>query len=142
MADTGLLITHAFNENTNTKAELYKKMMLGKLEVNEGMILENLVAQMLVAAGHKLYFFSSYSKTDASERMEIDFLISKQAITNRHNVSAVEVKAGNNHTATSLLKFKAKYSNMLHRQYLLSFSDLRLSPDNIYLLPAYMAPLL
>lgn len=142
MADTGLLITHSFDENTNTKAELYKKMMLGKLEVNEGMILENLVAQMLVTAGHRLYFFSSYSKTDASERMEIDFLVSKQTITNRHNVSAVEVKSGNNHTATSLLKFKNKYSSMLHRQYLLSLSDVRLSADNIYHLPAYMAPLL
>lgn len=142
MADTGLLITHAFDENTNTKAELFKKMMLGKLEVNEGMIFENLVAQMLVAAGHRLYFFSSYSKTDAAERMEIDFLVSKQDTTNRHNVSAIEVKSGSNHTATSLLKFKRKYSSMLHRQYLLSFSDLTLTTDNIYHLPAYMAPLL
>ena len=42
---------------------------------NEGMILENIVSQMLVSAGRKLYFFSRNNRDDSSETMEIDFLI-------------------------------------------------------------------
>ena len=45
------------------KTKCNKKMALtcsavfnNKLEVNEGMLVENIVAQMLRAAGHKLYF--------------------------------------------------------------------------------------
>lgn len=62
MADTGLLVSHAFNENGIVSTRLYQKLMLGKLEVNEGMLMENVVAQMLLAAGHKLYFFGSSRK--------------------------------------------------------------------------------
>ena len=50
MADTGLLISHAFDENTIVSEEVYKKLLLGKLEFNEGMIVENIVAQMLVGS--------------------------------------------------------------------------------------------
>ena len=45
-----------FDENGIVSADLYRKLMLGKLVINEGMLTENIVAQMLVAAGHKLYF--------------------------------------------------------------------------------------
>ena len=62
MADTGLLISHAFNENTIVSENLYNKLLVDKLEFNGGMIVENIVAQMLRSAGHKLYFFSKYSK--------------------------------------------------------------------------------
>ena len=77
MADTGLLISHAFDENGIVSEELYKKLLFDKLEVNKGMIVENVVAQMLVASGHKLYFYSCSCREDKEERMEIDFLIAK-----------------------------------------------------------------
>ena len=57
--------------------------MFDKLEVNQGMLVENIVAQMLKAAGHNLFFFSNSSRTSAEDRMGIDFLIAKQAITSR-----------------------------------------------------------
>ena len=85
MADTGLLLSMAFDENTIVSEELYRKLLLDKLEVNAGMLMVNLVAQMLRAAGHKLYFYSNNSREEASDRMEVDFLISKSAITSRHN---------------------------------------------------------
>jgi len=56
MADTGLLVSHAFDAHGNIPIEVYQKLILGKLEMNEGMIVENIVAQMLVASGHRLYF--------------------------------------------------------------------------------------
>lgn len=102
MADTGLLISHAFNENTIVSENLYNKLLVDKLEFNGGMIVENIVAQMLRSAGHKLYFFSKYSKDDAKERMELDFLIAKDTITSKHNISPIEVKSTNRYTLTSL----------------------------------------
>lgn len=141
MADTGLLISHSFDENGIVSNELYKKLMLGKLEINEGMLMENIIAQMLVAAGHKLYFFSSYSKENPESRMEIDFLVSKMTTTSRHNVSAIEVKSGKNYTLSSLEKFRKKYGNMLHKRYVLHTSDWTVTDDIIFL-PLYMASLL
>lgn len=102
MADTGLLISHAFDENGIVSEEIYRKLLFDKLEVNKGMIVENIVAQMLVASGHKLYFYYNPSRDDASLRMEIDFLIAKSKITSRHNISPIEVKSGGRYTLTSL----------------------------------------
>ena len=86
MADTGLLISHAFDENGIVSEEIYKKILFDKLEVNMGMIVENVVAQMLVASGHKLYFYSNPSREDKNARMEIDFLIAKDKISNRGKI--------------------------------------------------------
>ena len=96
MADTGLLISHAFDEENIVKTELYKKILFDKLEINNGMIIENIVAQILVSTGHKLYFYSNPSNTDVDSKMEIDFLISKNQITSRHNICPIEVKSNKN----------------------------------------------
>ena len=53
MADTGLLISHAFDEKELVSNELYRKLLMDKLEVNAGMLIENIVAQMLTAADRK-----------------------------------------------------------------------------------------
>ena len=52
-------------------------LLFDKLSVNNGMLMENMVAQMLTAAGYRLYFFSKSSRENADERMEIDFLIAR-----------------------------------------------------------------
>ena len=141
MADTGLLISHAFDENGIVSEEIYKKLLFDKLEVNKGMIIENIVAQMLTASGHKLYFYSNSSREDCESRMEIDFLISKSKIGNRHNISPIEVKSSKNYTLTSLRKFQKKYAEQLHIPYVLHTSDLK-EEDGIVYLPVYMTPLL
>jgi len=141
MADTGLLISHAFDENGLVSEEIYKKLLFDKLEVNKGMIMENIVAQMLTASGHKLYFYSNPSRDDASLRMEIDFLTAKSKISNRHNISPIEVKSSKNYTLTSLRKFKEKYKEQLHIPYVLHPNDLK-EEDGILFLPLYMTPLI
>ena len=141
MGDTGLLISHAFDENELVNEEIYKKILFGKLEVNEGMIMENIVAQMLSASGHKLYFYSNSSRDDKDARMEIDFLISKSKISNRHNISPIEVKSSKNYTLTSLRKFIKRYSEQLNEAYVLHMNDLKIE-DGIIYLPLYMTPLL
>lgn len=141
MGDTGLLISHAFDENGIVSEEIYKKLLFDKLEVNKGMIVENIVAQMLVASGHKLYFYSNPSRDDADSRMEIDFLTAKSKISSRHNISPIEVKSGKNYTLSSLRKFREKYAEQIYVSYLLHTGDLK-EADGILYLPLYMAPLL
>ena len=141
MADTGLLISHAFDENGIVSEEIYKKLLFDKLEVNKGMIMENIVAQMLVASGHKLYFYNNPSRDDASLRMEIDFLIAKSKITSKHNISPIEVKSGGKYTLTSLKKCREKYTEQLDTLYVLHKNDLKVEEGIVYL-PLYMTPLL
>ena len=141
MADTGLLFSHAFNENAIVSENLYNKLLVDKLEFNGGMIVENIVAQMLRSAGHKLYFFSKYSKDDAKERMELDFLIAKDTITSKHNISPIEVKSTNRYTLTSLKKCIAKYGSYLATPYVLHTADLKVE-EGITYLPLYMTGLL
>ena len=141
MADTGLLISHAFDANEIVSEDLYRKILLDKLEMNSGMIVENIVAQMLRTAGHKLFFYSNSSMTDKDSRMEIDFLIAKSKITTRHNISPIEVKSSARYTLTSLRKCIAKYGSYLSTAYVIHPADLR-EEDNILYLPLYMCPLL
>lgn len=141
MADTGLLISHAFDENGIVSEEIYKKLLFDKLEVNKGMIMENIVAQMLVASGHKLYFYNNPSRDDASLRMEIDFLIAKSKITSKHNISPIEVKSGGKYTLTSLKKCREKYTEQLDTLYVLHKNDLKVEEGIVYL-PLYTTPLL
>ena len=141
MADTGLLISHAFDTNEIVSEDLYRKILLDKLEMNSGMIIENIVAQMLRTAGHKLFFYSNSSMTDRDSRMEIDFLIGKGKITARHNISPIEVKSSTRYTLTSLKKCIAKYGSYLSTAYVIHPADLK-EEDNIIYLPLYMCPLL
>ena len=141
MGDTGLLVSHSFDERGIVSEEIYQKLMFGKLEVNEGMLVENMVAQMLRASGYKLYFYSNNSRTSADDRMEIDFLIAKPKVTSRHNISPIEVKSGKTYTITSLKKCIAKYGPQLSTPYVLHDKDVKVE-DGIVYLPLYMAPLL
>ena len=143
MADTGLLISHAFDENGLVSEEIYKKLLLGKLEVNKGMLLENIVSQMLTASGHKLFYYSNASRADNGSRMEIDFLIAKSKISDRHNISPVEVKSGRSYTLSSITKFIKKYHEHLHVPYVLHTGDYSSAGEgDIIFIPVYMTPLL
>ncbi len=56
MGDTGLLVTQIMKNRDSTDEDLYKAVIIDNLGINQGMIVENIVAQMLRAAGHELYF--------------------------------------------------------------------------------------
>ena len=141
MADTGLLISHAFDEKGKVPVELYQKLLLNKLEVNQGMIVENIVAQMLATNNHKLYFYSNSSRDNASDRMEIDFLIAKNKLTARHNITPIEVKSSQRYTLSSLRKCRDKFGEYLATPIVLHGADLK-ENDGILYLPLYMTPCL
>ena len=139
--DTGLLLSMTFNEKNIVNEEIYKKILFDKLSFNEGMILENIVAQMLVCSNKKLYFFSRNERDNQDETMEIDFLISKDKITSKHNIIPIEVKSGTRYTFTSLKKLEKKYKDYLDKAIIIHTKDLSIE-DNILYLPVYMTSLL
>lgn len=140
MADTGLLIAMAFSEKDIQQGQLYKKLMFDKLEINKGMLVENIVAQMLVATGNKLYFYSN-SSHEKDDRMEIDFLVRKPSVTSRHNISPIEVKSSTHYTLTSLNKCINKFGEYLATPYVIHSADY-MEKDGITFIPLYMTPLL
>ena len=139
--DTGLLLSMTFNEKAIINEEIYKKILFDKLSFNEGMILENVVAQMLVANGRKLYFFSRNDRQDSSETMEIDFLISSNKVTSKHNIIPIEVKSGERYTFSSLAKLQNKYKDYLAKPIIIHTKDLK-EEDGILYIPVYMTGLL
>ena len=132
MADTGLLITHTFMDSPYTQNELYKAILFDKLGINEGMIMENIAAQMLRRNGYKLYFYSRSDKVRRENHMEIDFLITKN-----NKITPIEVKSGNNTSHSSLDKFKNKFSSKIGNAYILYSKDVMIKDEIVYL-PIYM----
>ena len=116
MGDTGLLFSHAFNENTIAKDSLYKQIMNDKLSINKGMLYENAIAQMLTANGHKLYFYTHYNKEFHRNDIEIDFLLSDST---NGKVIPIEVKSSKNYTTTSLTDFKKIYKKRIGKSYII-----------------------
>lgn len=133
MADTGLLVTHTFMDNAFTENELYRAILFDKLNINEGMIMENIVAQMLRTNGHKLYFYSRSDTDNRENHMEIDFLI-----TEGKKIAPIEVKSSNYTSHSSLDKFRNKFSSKIGNSYILYSKDVMIK-DGIIHLPFYMA---
>ena len=139
--DTGLLVSLAFDENELAAEDIHNRILNDDIEINEGMIVENVVAQMLRTAGNKLYFYSRSDRTDAANRMEIDFLVSKSRTLPKHNVSPIEVKSGRKYSIVSLDKFRTKFATFLDTPFVLHKKDVMVK-DGIVFLPLYMTHLL
>ena len=132
MADTGLLVTHTFRDNEFSDNELYRAILLDKLNINEGMLLENIAAQMLIFNGHRLYFYSRVDNNNRKNMMEIDFLTAKGK-----KICPIEVKSNHYQTHSSLDKFRRKFSSTLGDAYVLYTKDIMVK-DGIIYLPVYM----
>ena len=137
MGDTGLLISHTFDENEISDGELYREILFGKLSVNEGMFYENMIAQMLVSAGHKLYFYVRYDAEKHRNDIEIDFIISNKSKL-KYKIFPIEVKSKDKYSTVSLNKFKEKFSKRIGGCYVIHPKNLKVE-ENVVYLPAYMA---
>lgn len=136
MGDTGLLISHTFDENEISEAQLYKELLLGKLSINEGMFYENVVSQMLVAAGHKLFFYTRYNTEKHRNDIEIDFLISN-ASKLKYKIFPIEVKSKEKYSTTSLNRFCEIFHNRIGLNYVIHPKNLKVETDRVFI-PAYM----
>ena len=135
LLDTGLLINLSFGDGTFMDNKFYKAILTDRLHINEGMFVENAVAQCLRSNGHKILFYVEYN-SNGKPVMEIDFLIRKAK-----KVVPVEVKSGREFAAKSLRNFKTKFSNKVGFQYVLYDGDIKRDNEVIYL-PYYMAAVL
>lgn len=135
--DTGLLVSHAFDTTQLNAQDVHSRILFDELDFNEGMIVENVVAQILVSAKRPLYFYSRHERGDRSESMEIDFLLAKSKLAERNNVIPVEAKSGKRLTHRALDKFVSKYHEWLDKPVVLSTRDLSEKNGVIYL-PLYM----
>ncbi|MCC8115495.1 MAG: AAA family ATPase [Bacteroidales bacterium] len=140
MGDTGLLYALAF-DTLEEKNDVYRKIILGKLTLNQGMFMENIVAQMLAVNHRRLFFFSNPSRDDKDSRMELDFLLPKSRVTNQHNINFIEVKSGDRYEFVSLNKAMKKYALNLNRAIVLHPDNVRTEGGILYL-PLYMTHLL
>lgn len=136
LADTGLLVSHAFDENELLENEVYKQILNDKLSLNEGMLYENVIAQMLVANGHKLFFYNHYNEEKHRNDIEIDFLLSNNSKL-KYRIYPIEVKSSPKYTVTSLKRFKEKYSSRIGECYIIHPRNLSLKED-IICIPPYM----
>ena len=140
MGDTGLLLSHAFDENELLEDEVYKQILAGKLNINEGMLYENVIAQMLVANGHKLYFYSHYNEEKHRNDMEIDFIISNNSKL-KYKMFPIEVKSGKKYSTVSLNNFREKYKERIGESYIIHPHNFSIK-DGIICIPPYMTMML
>jgi hypothetical protein len=134
-SDVGLFITLAFKDKNYTENVIYNKLLSDKLDANLGYIYENVVAQMLIAKGNNLYYYTMESDT-SHHLYEIDFLISEG-----DKVSPIEVKSGNYRNHKSLDVFCDKFSSRIKDKYVVHIKDYKWE-NGIHYLPIYMVPFL
>ena len=134
-SDVGLFITLAFKDKKYTENIIYNKLLSDKLEANLGYIYENVVAQMLVARGNNLFYYTMESDT-SNHLYEIDFLLSKG-----DKINPIEVKSGNYRGHKSLDMFCDKYSSRIRDKYVVHTKDYKWE-NGIHYLPVYMIPFL
>ena len=136
LGDTGLLVSHAFDENELLEDGVYKQILAGKLGLNEGMLYENMIAQMLTANGHRLFFYTHYNEEKRRNDIEIDFIISNNSKT-KYKMYPIEVKSGTNYSVESLLKFREKFKKRIGECYIIHPRNLTVKAD-ILCIPPYM----
>lgn len=135
LSDTGLFITLAFMDKDFTDNIIYQKLLLDKLPSDLGYVYENVVAQMLRAAGHNLFYYTFKETGEGAKPKyyEIDFLLSDGA-----KISPVEVKSSSYLSHSSLDLFCRKFSSRTGARYMISVKPLSRDGE-LLILPVYMA---
>ncbi|MBP5356860.1 MAG: ATP-binding protein [Clostridia bacterium] len=137
MGDTGLLLTHTFDENNEKQTNYHKELLSDKLSINQGMFFENVVAQMLASNGYKLYFYTRYNEEKHRNDIEIDFLLTTGNKVSQKLIP-LEVKSSKSYKAESMKKFIEKFSNRIDKAYIIHPKNLSIREDGIICIPAYM----
>ena len=135
LGDTGLLVTQVMMTQTEPDNDLYRALILGNLGINQGMIFENMVAQMLRASGHDLYFHEylyTPEESHTEKRYEIDFLTVK-----KKKICPIEVKSSGYRSHKSFDYLIKKYQLKMEDRYIIYTKDLHFE-DGITYLPIYM----
>ena len=136
--DTGLLVSHTFDEKDDEAKHAYNEIILGDLTINEGMFYENAIAQTLVSRGYKLYFYSHYSLEKHHNDIKIDFIISSGSKT-KSRIIPIEVKSGKKYTTKSLDRFVEKFKDRIDEAIIIHPRNLSKKENGVLCIPSYMA---
>ena len=134
-SDVGLFVTLAFRDKNYVENIIYNKLLSDKLEANLGYVYENVVAQMLIAKGNNLFYYTM-GNNSSNHLYEIDFLISTG-----NKISPIEVKSGNYRCHKSLDQFCDKFRSRIGNKYLVHTKDYKWE-NGINYIPVYMLPFL
>lgn len=134
-SDVGLFVTLAFRDKNYVENIIYNKLLSDKLEANLGYVYENAVAQMLVAKGNNLFYYTM-GNNSSNHLYEIDFLISTG-----NKICPIEVKSGNYRCHKSLDQFCDKFRSRIGNKYLVHTKDYKWE-NGINYIPVYMLPFL
>ena len=137
MGDTGLLLTHTFDENNDEQTNYHKELLSNKLSINKGMFFENIIAQTLVSNGHKLYFYTRYNEEKHRNDIEIDFLLTTGNKASQKLIP-LEVKSSKSYKVESMKKFIEKFGDRIDKAYIIHPKNLSIREDGIICIPAYM----
>lgn len=137
LGDTGLLLTHAFDENNEEQTNYHKELLSDKLSINKGMFFENIIAQMLVSNGHKLYFYTRYNEEKHRNDIEIDFLLTTGNKVSQKLIP-LEVKSSKSYKVESMKRFIGKFEDRIDKAYIIHPKNLSIREDGIICIPAYM----
>ncbi len=129
--DTGLFVTLAFWDSDFTSNIIYQKLLADKLSADLGYVYENVVAQLLVASGNKLYYHV-WQDEIGKRNYEVDFLLTRDS-----KICPIEVKSSQSKEHVSIDKFMEKYSSRISRRYMIYTKDLRKEQD-LLCLPVFM----
>jgi hypothetical protein len=134
-SDVGLFVTLAFRDKNYVENIIYNKLLSDKLEANLGYVYENVVAQMLIAKGNNLFYYTM-GNNSSNHLYEIDFLISAG-----NKICPIEVKSGNYRCHKSLDQFCEKFRSRIGNKYLVHTKDYKWE-NGINYIPVYMLPFL
>ena len=100
------------------------------------MLYENVIAQMLVSNGHRLFFYTQYNAEKRRNDIEIDFIIANNSKT-KYKMYPIEVKSGAKYSFESLKRFKEKYKSRIGGCYIIHPRNL-IEKDDVLCIPPYM----
>lgn len=101
--------------------------------MNLGCLYRSVVAEMLIAKGYDLFYYTMASES-SNHLYEIDFLLS---VGNK--ICPIEVKSGNYRSHKSLDVFSEKFSSRVGNRYVVHTKDWKRETGISYI-PVYMVP--
>ena len=133
LMDTGLLVSLAFKNKDYLENELYQAILFDKLHVNEGMLVENIIAQAFRSKGEKVFYYKKVNRETKKTEAEIDFLIRRN-----NKIALIEAKSSDSNSVESLKKVKTMFSDKISKSIVLHEDDIKIE-ENIIYLPYYFA---
>ena len=133
LLDTGLLYSLSYSSSNHSEL-FYKRLLLDTLHVNEGMFIENYVAQSLTFHDNKACYYVKRDKKTSKTIMEIDFLCLKN-----EKITPIEIKSSEDYSHNSLVKFKKTFQTLVNSGVVLYDGDVKTTEEGISYYPVFLA---